>query len=55
MTISHLVCHVAHLIDDLLPFLSRPIFFYTHNIIRVRCCCFLLLLLLLFKIEVPWL
>ena len=40
MTSSHLVCHVARVIDNILSFRSRPKFYYTNNRSRVRCLFF---------------
>ena len=55
MATSHLICHVARVIDGLLSFRSLPKFYYTNYRNRVRCCSFLFSLLLFFKTMVPWL
>ena len=52
ITISHLICHVARVIDDLLSFQSRPKFYYTNYRSRVHCWSFFVVAIVVFKTVV---
>ena len=58
VTISHLICHVIGVIDDLLSFRSRAKLYYTNYRSRVRCCSIIVLfvvaVVVFFKTVVLW-